>query len=280
MKKKNIKSMLFVPAHKDSYLNKLDKSVSDAVVIDLEDAVPINKKEIARKNLEKINKYNFPKNLFARINNEPKNLLLDIISCTKAKINSYVLPKIDNSNDVKTIEKKIKKYSKDKNVNFFILIESPKAIINLKEICASSKNIKGLIFGAEDFLNSLNILEFYENTDINFPRSLVPIYAHAYNLNCIDTPYLNLTNINKFKHHLRISKSLGYTGLLNIHPKQCLLTNQNYSPSINDQKIAKKILKSNKSQKYHNQNISVLKNKLVGPPLIKRAKKIVDFFNE
>ena len=280
MKKKNIKSMLFVPAHKESFLNKLDKSLSDAVVIDLEDAVPINKKNIARKNLEKINKSNFPKNLFARINNEPKNLLLDIISCTKAKINSYVLPKIDNSNDVKIIEKKIKKYSKDKNINLFILIESPAAIINLKEICTSSKNIKGLIFGAEDFLNNLNILEFYENTNINFPRSLIPIYAHAYNLNCIDTPYLNLTNINKFKHHLKISKSLGYTGLLNIHPKQCPLTNQNYSPSINDYKIAKKILKSNKSQKYQNQNISVLKNKLVGPPLIKRAKKIVDFFNE
>ena len=44
MKKKNIKSMLFVPAHKESFLNKLDKSLSDAVVIDLEDAVPINKK--------------------------------------------------------------------------------------------------------------------------------------------------------------------------------------------------------------------------------------------
>jgi citrate lyase subunit beta/citryl-CoA lyase len=280
MRKDFIKSMLFVPAHKENFLNKLDKLTSDAVVIDLEDAVPTNKKNLARKSLEKINKSKFSKNLFVRINNDPKNLLPDIISSTKAKIDSYVFPKIDSSYDVKFIEKKIKKYSKLKKLNFFILIESSKAIINLKEICTSSKNIKGLIFGAEDFLNNLNILEFYDDTDIDFPRALIPIYANAFNLNCIDTPYLNLTNLNKFKSHLKKSKNLGYTGLLNIHPKQCKLTNQNYSPSKENYNIAKKILNSNKSQRYQNQNISVLKNKLVGPPLIKRAKKIVDYFDE
>ena len=41
--------------------------------------------------------------------NDQKNLLPDIISSTKAKINSYVLPKINTSKDVKLIEKKIGK---------------------------------------------------------------------------------------------------------------------------------------------------------------------------
>ena len=112
-------------------------------------------------------------------------MLPDIIASTKAKIKSYVLPKINTSKDVKLIEK-IKKYLKSNNLNFFILIESSMAIINLKEIC-TCQNIKGLIFGAEDFLNDLNIFEVYDNTNIDLPRSIIPIYAHAYNLNCIDT---------------------------------------------------------------------------------------------
>ena len=276
----HIKSMLFVPGHKTNFLNKLDQTISDVVVLDLEDAVPLNKKVLARKNLEKIKSSFSQNNFFVRINNDQKNLLPDIISSTKVKVNSYVLPKINSAKDVKLIEKKIKKYSKLKNLSFFILIESSMAIINLKEICTSSKNIKGLIFGAEDFLNDLNILDFYDNTNIDLPRSIIPIYAHAYNLNCIDTPYLNLTNLRKFKNHLKVSKSLGYTGILNIHPNQCKLTNQFYSPSKEDYKVAKKILNSNKNQKYQNQNISVLKNKLVGPPLIKRAQKIIDYFDE
>ena len=44
MIKDHIKSMLFVPGHKTNFLNKLDPTISDVVVLDLEDAVPSNKK--------------------------------------------------------------------------------------------------------------------------------------------------------------------------------------------------------------------------------------------
>jgi citrate lyase subunit beta/citryl-CoA lyase len=76
------------------------------VVLDLEDAVPLNKKVLARKNLEKIKSSYSQNNFFVRINNDQKNLLPDIISSIKAKINSYVLPKINSAKDVKLIEKK------------------------------------------------------------------------------------------------------------------------------------------------------------------------------
>ena len=236
------------------------------------------KKKNARKNLENFKKFSLKKNLFVRVNYDKINLEDDIKSCAKLKISSFVLPKIETSKDIKFIQKIIKKYSKFKNFSFLILIESAKAIINLKDICEASNNINGLIFGAEDYLNDINILDFNNNANINFPRALIPIYAHAYNINCIDTPYLNLVDQKSFKAHLKISKSLGYTGILNIHPKQCKLTNINYSPSKSDYKIAKTIIDSNKSYKYQNQNISVLKNKLVGPPMIKRAKKIIKYF--
>ena len=278
MKNNLIKSLLFVPGHKKEYLKDLNSINCDAMVIDLEDAVPWNKKKNARKNLENFKKFSLKKNLFVRVNYDKINLEDDIKSCAKLKISSFVLPKIETSKDIKFIQKIIKKYSKFKNFSFLILIESAKAIINLKDICEASNNINGLIFGAEDYLNDINILDFNNNANINFPRALIPIYAHAYNINCIDTPYLNLVDQKSFKAHLKISKSLGYTGILNIHPKQCKLTNINYSPSKSDYKIAKTIIDSNKSYKYQNQNISVLKNKLVGPPMIKRAKKIIKYF--
>ena len=53
MKNSYIKSMLFMPGHKIYFLDKLKKSISDAITIDLEDSVPINKKDVARKNLNK-----------------------------------------------------------------------------------------------------------------------------------------------------------------------------------------------------------------------------------
>ena len=73
---------------------------------------------------------------------------------------------------------------------------------------------------------------------------------------------------------------LGYSGLLLIHPKQIILSNKFYMPSIKDIKIANQIINSNKSKKYEGQNISVLKNKLIGPPMIKRAEKILNLYKK
>lgn len=280
MKIKIIRSLLFVPGHKKDFLKNLSNIEADAFAIDLEDAVPTNKKENARSNLHYIKRSKLLKEIFVRINYDKENLIPDIISCNKAGIKNFIFPKINSKKDINFIQKLFSKYLKNKNYNIMILIESSKAIINLKEICSSSKKISGLIFGAEDYLNDINILEFYNNTNIDYPRSIIPLYAHAFNLNCIDTPYLNLKDKNKFKQHLANSKSLGYTGILNIHPNQCAKTNKNYAPTKADFKIAKRIVSSNKMRKYQNQNISVLKNKLVGPPLIKRAKKIINYFDE
>ena len=56
MKNFFIRSMLFVPAHKKNFFLFLNKTFSDCIVFDLEDAVPINQKDKARKNLTNIEK--------------------------------------------------------------------------------------------------------------------------------------------------------------------------------------------------------------------------------
>ena len=53
MIKDHIKSMLFVPGHKTNFLNKLDPTISDVVVLDLEDAVPSKQKSISKKKFRK-----------------------------------------------------------------------------------------------------------------------------------------------------------------------------------------------------------------------------------
>ena len=79
---------------------------------------------------------------------------------------------------------------------------------------------------------------------------------------------------------MKISKSLSYTGILNVHPKQVNKSNLNYLPSTKDVNIAKKILSTGRSDKYLKSKIFLINNKLVGPPMIKRSKKILMYFNE
>ena len=67
-----------------------------------------------------------------------KKICYQILSHLQKRKLNLTSHKINTLKDVKLIEK-IKKYLKSNNLNFFILIESSMAIINLKEICTSSK---------------------------------------------------------------------------------------------------------------------------------------------
>ena len=118
---------------------------------------------------------------------------------------------------------------------------------------------------------------FNKEINLDYPRSIIPIYAHAYGMDAIESPYLNLKDKKGYKRYLTKAKSYGYTGILNVHPSQCVLANKLFYPTKKEFAVSKLIINSNKKLKYQNQNISVLKNKLVGPPMIKRAKKILEF---
>ena len=80
MKNNFIKSLLFIPGHKKNFLENLKYMNSDALAIDLEDAVPINQKKQARKNLESLNVKNYKNKLYVRLNNDTINLVADIKS--------------------------------------------------------------------------------------------------------------------------------------------------------------------------------------------------------
>ena len=120
MKKMNIRSMLFVPAHKKNFFHLLNKVSSDCVVFDLEDSVPINQKEYARKNLLNIKKKISSKKYFLRINYDLRYLNSDIKLFCKSKFSAIVLPKIKSSLDIKKIEKKILKLKKNKKFKIFV----------------------------------------------------------------------------------------------------------------------------------------------------------------
>lgn len=282
-----MRSLLFIPAHKINYVNKLKKnSYPDAIAFDLEDSVPKNKKEDGATKIQnyfnKIN--NFDNQIYIRIDIEDKKLYKTLKKIVHRKLTGIILPKINNRNDILNFEKKIKNIEVKKKIKkkiiFFILIETSKAVLNLEMIATSSSRIKGLIFGEEDLMNDLNHLSFKENPNTDFIRTKINLVSKSNNLISIDTPYLYPKNITGLKKYITMSKKFCFDGLLLIHSNQIKMANNLYKPNIEDYKVSKKIVSSNKSNKYEGQNISVLKGKLVGPPMIKRAKKIIINYNK
>ena len=76
------------------------------------------------------------------------------------------------------------------------------------------------------------------------------------------------------------SKSLGFSGMLALNPKQTTILNKSFSPSKKEIAIAEKIIKLSKKNHNNKRNILFDKGVFVGPPILKKAKQTLKYKNK
>jgi len=269
------RSFLFVPSHIQKYVDHADKSKADYIVLDLEDAVPEKFKKFARENISKKIKNLKNKNILVRINELSLNTEREIYLTYQKNLKGFVLPKIKSKKDIKRFYLILKKILK-KNINkieLFPLIENSKAIINLDEIIVSSKNIKGLIFGHEDYLVDTKGDIKINNDSLLYARLKIVNYCRAHNIIPIDMGYLNIKDMKGCREFTLESKSLGFAGMIAVYPKQLDIINRTFSPSKQEVIEAKNLVKEFKTKK---KSIFLNnKGKYFGPPHLKKAEYIL-----
>ena len=107
------------------------------------------------------------------------------------------------------------------------------------------------------------------------PRSLIVTAARAAHIEPIDTPYLDIKDTEGFKKEVALARELGFSGALVIHPSQIEIGNKAFSPSEDEIEEAKQIEAIRVSEK-EGLGVALLDGKLIGPPMQKRAVKILE----
>ena len=102
------RSFLFVPSHEERYFLSAKNTVSDYVVLDLEDSVPKNLKNFARKGIKKKISALKKKNVLVRLNQYSKLSDFEISCCVDTNTRGFVLSKIENRKDILNYIKIIK----------------------------------------------------------------------------------------------------------------------------------------------------------------------------
>ena len=157
------RSMLFVPAYNEKFLDKAAGSEADAIIFDLEDAVPPAKRKTARDILRKYlaNGIFEGRQLFVRINELGSDDLtedLDLIDGNR--ILGVVPPKIKDVSEIQEISRLLKKCEerdglKEGTLKLLPMIETAGAVANVLSIARSSERLIALLFGGEDYLDSI-----------------------------------------------------------------------------------------------------------------------------
>lgn len=216
----NIKSLLFVPA-KDKMLAKIPSMKANAYIIDLEDSIPEEEKEEA---LARVDAYleglSTVSNIIVRINSNYAERELSIL--IKYPDIGFMLPKYEKDNPYDVLEEKLSGHYT------IALIESPKAMVELQNIC-TKKYISALAFGAEDYTAKVNMENSVDY--LFFQKSMLVTYAKAHGLQVYDTPSFKLNDESEFEREVKNALSLGFDGKMAISPKHVQFINGTFNSS-------------------------------------------------
>lgn len=276
-----LRSILFVPANNWRLIQSARKEKPDAIILDLEDAVPIEDKETARwfvKDAIKILKEE-KHTIIVRVNGLATGLTkIDLEFALQEGVDAIMLPKTESKEEILKLEKMIENEENKRGlseISIFPLIESVKGIFNVDEIVFSSNRICAVGFGAADYLRDFGRSYFSISADqieLLYPRSRLAIAARAAGLPAIDTPFLGLI-IDKegLIKEASIALSLGFKGKMCIHPAHIEILNKIFSPSEKDVEVARKIIKAYEEAKARGLGATSLEGRMIDEATYKMA---------
>lgn len=278
-----LRSMLFIPCHNEKYIMKAADCGADAIIFDMEDAVPRSEEQKAR---DLLNKYleleaMEGKQLFIRVNElGTDSLLADMELLRHENIMGIVPPKIDSVADINKfeallLEQEIKNHYPVGKFKMLPLIETAAAIMNIKNIAGCSERIIALLFGGEDYLDSVWGEHLEPPQALDHPRSMVAMAARMRGILPIDTPYLDLNNEKGFMDEEIKSRAMGFAGILLVTPKQIPWAHSCFSPTKEEIIHAEKVLMAVNEAKKAGGSVAKINGKMIGPPMRKRAEKVL-----
>lgn len=243
-----LRSMLYVPGNNSKLMNKALNLLMDAVILDLEDAVPMQAKAEARGNVRQ-SLGDFKKagvNVFVRVNSCGTGLVGDDLNAVADKnLDGIILSKTETVEDVGRVEtllsqQETKLGMETGHIRMIPLVESARGVMEAYAIARSNLRIEAMAFGAGDYLRDLGLdLESLSpnQDELLYARSQIVNSCKAVGIKPIDSPYLlSLNDSERLMSEIAIAYRLGFSGKQCIHPNQLAPVNRAFSPS--EEKIA------------------------------------------
>ncbi|ADN49419.1 HpcH/HpaI aldolase/citrate lyase family protein [Vulcanisaeta distributa] len=268
------RSQLFVPGNNEHMIRKAALELKpDSVIIDLEDAVPIDGKESARKLIREL----LPqldwkgKELCVRVN-DPKTpfFYADIDTVYKIDVvKCIVIPKaeFDLSFVYKATGREIEP-----------LIETARGLLRVEDVIRS-EGVTAVSYGAADFALSVGgVVKTYEQSQVL--KTLVVSAARAYGVDPIDKVFFDIKDIEGFRKECVEAKSMGFIGKQVIHPSQIPVANEVFSPSEEEINWARRVVEAYEKAVREGRGAISLEGQLVDYVHYKLAKRILDFANQ
>ena len=269
------RSLLSTPATAVSRYANSRLSGADIAMVDLEDSVPPQRKEEARRTAAAFfTDPGGPARRAVRINTVSEaDGLLDLLALRDypVKPDLVLVPKAETARDIEIVAHALAPTCPD--TEFFAVVETPRGLANAVGIAAASPRLRALVFGSADYAFAVGARLTWEA--LAYARGTVVNSARAAGIEVMDSPYFEAHDVEGLRREAASARDLGFSGKIAVHPQQIPVINETFSPGPDVLDTARRVVAAGRES---GRSATLVDGVMVGAPFFEASQKLIDEF--
>ena len=284
-----VRTLLFVPGHRERMIEKAPGSGADGLLYDIEDSVPAPDRNSARSILSEVLSEELVLPRYVRVNGivdaGEEETAADLDAVVLPQLDGIVLPKAQSTDDIIWTAEAIRLLERQRNIEdgsieIIPMIESALGVQFAYEILSSSPRISAVIVGSAqdgDLQTDLGASWSPKGTELHYSRSRVLVAARAAGIDHpMDGVFLGLDDEDGLIQDSENARRLGYRGKTVIHPKQIEPVHRVFSPDENELKYYREMISAFEEA---GENAFNFRGKMIDRAMIRKARGLLTRFS-
>ena len=238
-----LRSLLVSPGNRHDLVAKAIKCGADAVIVDLEDAVPADSKVKTRDMLADLPESQVP--LYVRTNDPTTPWFWeDVVAAGRANVAGILIPKAEDANVMRQVDGALTAIEIDRGMtpgtlDIIPLIESARGVFDAYAVLSAAERLRALLFGSGeqgDLVVDLGVEWTPDGVGMLMARSQVVLAARVAQVQPLDAVFMDFRDNDALRTECELARRVGYEGKTAIHPGQIPIINDVFTPS--DEEVA------------------------------------------
>lgn len=283
-KKRLRRTMMFLNAQKPGLIKDPYIYKPDSIMLDLEDAVAENQKDAARFSLyhalQEIDYRGCER--VVRINGLDTPYWKEDIRCAVAGgCDAIRIPKTERPEDVKAVEAEIRIAEEDFGIPegrtlIMAAIESARGVVKALDVCEASDRLFGIALSGGDYTKDLQTYITGTGIELMGARQNLIIAARAAKVQCFDTVYTDLNDMEGFRRDVETIHLMGFDGKSIINPRQIPVVHDIFTPAQKNIIFAEKVVMEIEDKKEKGIGVFIVDGKMIDIAFYDGAKRTIE----
>ena len=283
-KKRLRRSIMFLNCQKPGRIKYPYIYKPDSIMLDLEDAVAENEKDAARYSLFHALKeidYRGVERV-VRINGlDTPHWQEDVRVCVAGGADVIRIPKVETPNDIATVERALalaeSEFGRPQGYTLLMAaIESCMGVMNVYDICRSSDRLIGIALSGGDYTKDLQTTISGTGVELNGARQQLIIAARAAKVQCFDTVFTDLNNMEGFRQEVQMIKTMGFDGKSIVNPRQIPVVHEIFTPTQKEIIFSEKVVREIDEKKAQGIGVFTVDGKMIDIAFYDGAKRVIE----